>query len=58
MDAQYVNDIELAGHLGIARITLRTWRTKGQGPPFYKLGRKVVYEMAEVAAWMKSQRVE
>ena len=48
---------------GASRITglsdghLRTLRSNGGGPPFYKLGRAVRYSIAECEAWKAAQRV-
>lgn len=38
--------------------TLRYWRGLGKGPASFKLGRKVVYDRAEVEAWIAAQRAE
>jgi len=37
---------------------LAQWRHKNMGPPFYKLGRKVIYRGADLNAWAEAQRVE
>jgi len=36
--------------------TLRYWRHRGEGPRSYKLGRAVVYDLADVLAWLDKQR--
>lgn len=35
--------------------TLEKWRVVGIGPPFLKLGRRVVYERAVLIAWAQSK---
>jgi predicted DNA-binding transcriptional regulator AlpA len=30
----------------------------GEGPPRYKVGKRVLYKRSEVLAWMESRRVE
>ena len=35
------------------RAKLAQWRHKGMGPPFYKLGRKIIYRGADLNAWMR-----
>jgi hypothetical protein len=50
--ADFLNDTELGERLGIAPVTLRGWRMAGTGPPFYKLGRRVVYSWPKVQAWL------
>lgn len=34
------------------------WRHKGMGPPYYKLGRKVIYRGTDLNGWVEAQRVE
>ena len=36
----------------LARATLAKLRVKGDGPPFVKLGAKVLYDEADLAAWI------
>jgi phage terminase Nu1 subunit (DNA packaging protein) len=36
---------------------LQNWRVRGGGPPFYKVGRLVRYDLDEVIAWVKARRV-
>ena len=47
---------EVATLLGISEATLRTWRTAGRGPSYYRLGR-VLYWQRDVDAWIAAQRV-
>lgn len=35
--------------------TLRYWRTKGIGPPSFKVGRRVLYRHSGVEAWFAEQ---
>lgn len=47
---------KLAAELtGIAEHTLRYWRAVNEGPPSFKLGRRVVYRRADVEKWMAQQ---
>ncbi|MEM7482793.1 MAG: helix-turn-helix domain-containing protein [Acidobacteriota bacterium] len=41
-----------AEYLGLAPATLETMRSRGGGPPFVKLGRRVVYHREDLDAWM------
>ncbi|WP_370948179.1 helix-turn-helix transcriptional regulator [Amycolatopsis sp. cg5] len=43
---------ELEAYLGIPEKTLRDWRLKQYGPPFFRMGKHVRYEPAEVRAWL------
>ena len=38
--------------------TLQNWRVQGFGPAFIKVGRKVMYDPADIAAWKASRRVQ
>ncbi|WP_300030663.1 MerR family transcriptional regulator [uncultured Roseobacter sp.] len=40
------------------RDKLAQWRHKRMGPPFYKLGRKIVYCGADLNAWAEANRVD
>ena len=37
---------------------LAQWRHKRTGPPFYRLGRKIVYRGSDLNAWAEAQRVD
>lgn len=41
-----------------SREKLAQWRHKRRGPPYYKLGRKIVYRGADLNAWAEAHRVE
>ena len=42
----------LAGEIGVTESALAKWRTDGTGPPFCKLGHKVVrYPRSGIEAW-------
>ena len=37
--------------------TLANWRSSGEGPPFIKIGSKVLYDLVDIEAWEASRRV-
>jgi predicted DNA-binding transcriptional regulator AlpA len=44
--------------VGLGAATLEKMRRRGDGPPFVRLGRKVIgYQLADLAAWVESQKV-
>jgi hypothetical protein len=45
-----------AAHLGISSRTLEKWRLTGDGPPYIKLGRRVVYDLQDLDAWAVARR--
>lgn len=47
---------ETARQLAIHPGSLANWRVQGRGPRFFKIGSKVMYDRAEVQAWLESQR--
>ena len=38
--------------------TLRYWRWRGEGPPSFKIGRRVVYDSDALEAWIDAQRLQ
>lgn len=42
--------------LGFSAGTLGNMRTRGDGPPYFKLGKFVRYDSNDLAAWMRSRR--
>lgn len=45
----------LADHLGIPLGTVYKWRTTGNGPRGFRVGRHVRYRAEDVAAWIDAQ---
>jgi excisionase family DNA binding protein len=50
-----LTDTEVAARLGVSRFTVRSWRLKGVGPRFLKMGRAVRYRPEDVQEY--EQRV-
>jgi predicted DNA-binding transcriptional regulator AlpA len=51
-----VNNSEAARHLGLSESTLNKLRLTGGGPVFIKLGRRVLYNMQDLEAWLQQHR--
>jgi hypothetical protein len=47
-----VNVKEAAGHIGLSVSKLNKLRTYGGGPKYYKLDHRVVYDIADLDAWV------
>ena len=47
---------EAAALLRLSLVTLSRWRIEGSGPAYHKLGRRVVYDRAELIAWAETQK--
>jgi len=46
---------EAAEFLRISKITLARWRMDDIGPPYYKIGRRVVYNQSRLLDWLKTR---
>ena len=53
-----LTDIEVAARLGVSRFTVRSWRLKGTGPRFLKMGRAVRYRPQDVDDYERQALVE
>jgi excisionase family DNA binding protein len=53
-----LTDVEVATRLGVSRFTLRSWRIKGHGPKFLKMGRAVRYRPDDVDEYERQALVE
>jgi hypothetical protein len=51
----YLNETEVSALIRVAIMSLRRWRREGKGPPFRKLGSRVVYSRDEVIGWAEAQ---
>lgn len=56
---QLLTEDEATTFLALAAGTLRTWRTRGEGPPFIRLNGKgaVRYDQADLITWVQRDRV-
>ena len=52
----FLDSKELARITGKTVDCLKLWRRKGLGPPYYKLGRSVLYSRSDVNHWFEGQR--
>jgi excisionase family DNA binding protein len=52
----YLTTAEVADLVRTSPETVRYWRFIGKGPASFKLGRKVLYDRAEVQAWIDGER--
>ena len=58
MDIKFINEAEVSRITGRAVPTLRNDRHKGQGLPFYKIGKSVRYRLDEILKIMNSHKIE
>ncbi|MDO4560517.1 MAG: helix-turn-helix domain-containing protein [bacterium] len=64
MISGFLRTEEAAEFLGVAPVTLKRWRYDGQvnrdgkkPPKYYKVGRKVVYRVEDLRAWVQNCEV-
>jgi predicted DNA-binding transcriptional regulator AlpA len=53
-----LTDVDVANRLGVSRFTVRSWRLKGVGPRFLKMGRAVRYRFQDVEEYERQALVE
>ena len=47
---------QAAQYIGLSPHTLENLRSAGGGPRFFKMGRVVVYDVADLDRWVEAQR--
>jgi len=52
-----LDTLEASHRLRVARQTLAKWRLEGSGPPFIRVGRKILYREQDISAWLDSRTV-
>ena len=57
-DKRTLTDVEVAARLGVSRFTVRSWRLKGTGPRFLKMGRAVRYRPQDVDEYERQALVD
>ena len=56
--AEYADERVIAARYGIPTTTLRTQRSRQFGPPYRKVGARVLYKLSEVEKWIDSHKIE
>jgi predicted DNA-binding transcriptional regulator AlpA len=52
-----LSDKQAAQFLGLKQGTLISWRVRGVGPPFYRLGGKLIYyRESDLREWVEARR--
>lgn len=50
----YLNTLEAAAYLRLSKSTLAKARVSGRGPPYLKVGRRVLYRHGDLDAWAQA----
>ena len=53
-----LNDVGAAAFLGLAVQTLRGARSHREGPPYIKLGGRVVYKVSDLEEYLNRHRID
>lgn len=54
----YMTTLEVADQLRTPAETVRYWRHIGKGPQSFKVGRRVLYDPADVEIWIAQAKAE
>ncbi|MEU9481406.1 helix-turn-helix domain-containing protein [Streptomyces sp. NPDC048191] len=54
-EAAFLNLPRAAEYLGISPNTLYVWRHRRQGPPSFRMGRRVMYRISALDTWVQAQ---
>jgi predicted DNA-binding transcriptional regulator AlpA len=57
-ETRILTDVQVAERLGVSRFTVRSWRLKGVGPRFLKMGRAVRYRSHDLDEYERQALVE
>ena len=55
---RFFSNNEAAEYIGTHPTTMPTWRNRGKGPAFIRLGRKIAYALEDLDAWLAANRTE
>lgn len=57
MAGQTLDTEQFSSEYGIPRATLNTMRSKGKGPAYVKVGRRVYYLRKDIENYLQSKRI-
>jgi hypothetical protein len=55
---EWLDTAEVAAHTRTPESTLRSWRQRGIGPAYCRVGRRILYTVADVDAFILAGRIE
>ena len=53
----FLSKKELARYLGLSVFTIDTWVSQRREIPFVKMGRRVMFDMADVRDWIEKSKI-
>lgn len=57
IEEQLIDQRAMSRMIGITTKTAETWRTRGFGPKFVKIGSLVKYRKSDISAWVDRRTV-
>lgn len=54
---ELINAKHAAQRLCITEGTLAKWRLTGEGPKFFRVGRRIAYDPRDIQTWLDARRV-
>ncbi|MDO3099861.1 helix-turn-helix domain-containing protein [Mycobacteroides abscessus subsp. abscessus] len=54
-DSELLTTEEVSQRYRVKEGTLRYWRSIGEGPAYFSLGRRIVYRLSECERWVAEQ---
>lgn len=55
---EYLSVDEASDFIGISKVLLDEWRSRGGGPAYHKMGRRVLYSVSDLRSFAAVSRVE
>ena len=55
---EFLSTVEAAGFLGLSKQQLEVWRCECGGPAVHRIGRRVLYSVADLRSFMGEHRRE
>ena len=55
---QFLDKKQLATYLGLSIFTIDSWVSQRREIPFIKMGKKVMFDFADVLTWLESRKVQ
>lgn len=55
---EYLSVEEASDFIGVSKVLLDEWRSRGGGPAYHKMGRRVLYSVTDLRSFAAVSRVE
>jgi len=57
MPKRFLTKKELAAYLGLSIFTIDSWVSQKREIPYVKMGKRVLFDVGDVHAWLQSKKV-